>query len=247
MTGWLADRLEQVFPGLALPLALRGVFATVLLCTFWIYSDPNYAPGWFLVQMAQLTGIDAMGFHHYLYSHLVAFAVLMVLPLAVSWGAESMDARQLGLGIREAGREFGMVALLYVAFVPVLLLVAQSPSFQATYPRIPLARTVPSVFLWFQIAYLLKWTAWEFFFRGYLLFAFDKDLGRTAVLFSTIPFALVHYGKPPLEMYSSIAAGFILCWLAYRGRSIWPGVLLHWAVAGTMELFGTQWFWALFD
>ena len=38
----------------------------------------------------------------------------------------------------------------------------------------------------------------------------------------------------------------ILCWLALRGRSIWPGVAIHSAVATTMELFATEWFWDLF-
>ena len=74
-----------------------------------------------------------------------------------------------------------------------------------------------------------------------MLFAFAKDLGSKSVLVSTIPFVLMHFGKPQAEVYSSVAAGFILGWLAWRSRSIWPGVILHWLVATSMDFFASRW------
>ena len=56
-----------------------------------------------------------------------------------------------------------------------------------------------------------------------------------------IPFVLMHFGKPQAEVYSSVAAGFILGWLAWRSRSIWPGVILHWLVAASMDFFASRW------
>jgi membrane protease YdiL (CAAX protease family) len=62
-------------------------------------------------------------------------------------------------------------------------------------------------------------------------------MGSRAVIVSTIPFVIMHFGKPQPEVYGSLAAGFILCWLALRSNSIWPGVLLHWLVATSMDVF----------
>jgi membrane protease YdiL (CAAX protease family) len=87
----------------------------------------------------------------------------------------------------------------------------------------------------------VKWIAWEFFFRGFMLFGFGKDFLQRAVLVSTIPFVLMHYGKPELEMASALIAGLVLCFIALRSKSIWPGVLLHWLVAATMDFFAAQW------
>lgn len=235
---WLA----RVFPGLGLAETLHATAAMALMCTYWVYSRSDMAPRGFLRAAAQLTGTESPRFPVYLWSHLLALVLLFVVPLVLA-RMDRMGPVALGLGVGGARREFVLVAVMYALFVPVVLAVSQTPSFQAAYPRLHAARSSVTIFAWFHLAYLIKWTAWEFFFRGYLLFVFERTLGSRAVLISTIPFALMHYGKPPLEMYASIGAGFLLCWLALRGRSIWPGVLLHWAVATTMELFATDWFW----
>ncbi len=98
------------------------------------------------------------------------------------------------------------------------------------------------LYVLYEVIYLTKWTAWEFFFRGFMLFGFEKDFGVKSVLISTIPFAVMHMHKPVPEMVGSILAGFLLCWIARQNRSIWPGVLLHSGVAASMDLFASN-FW----
>jgi len=52
----------------------------------------------------------------------------------------------------------------------------------------------------------------------------------------TLPFALLHTGKPEAEALSSVFAGVALGWLALRTRSFWWGALLHAAIAFAMDL-----------
>lgn len=238
--------LDRELPGLGLRLVLRTVFVTLLMSAYWMFSGGGSMPRAFYAASRELTGVPARMFHVNLWSHALAVVLLLLVPLAVGWLTERQSPRALGLGMRHAGRELRIVAVFFALLVPVLLLVSQRPSFQAAYPRVGLVGELPWLFFWFHLAYLVKWVAWEFFFRGYLLFAFARDMQARAIIVSTVPFALMHFGKPPLEMLSAVFAGFILCWLAWRGRSIWPGVLLHWAVNTTVELFGSPWFWALF-
>ena len=108
-------------------------------------------------------------------------------------------------------------------------------------PRLPEARADAGLFALYQALYLIKWTAWEFFFRGFLLFGFKRDLGSVAVLLSTVPFALMHVGKPEAEMASAVVGGLVLCWIALRSKSIWPGVVIHSLVATTMDFFASTW------
>ena len=234
--------LDEQFPGMGLRPTSLTIVATLLLSVFWIYSAPRYVPDGLVTFGIELTGIQAPNFHRHLYSHTLAALLLLVIPLIYNRFTLRLSFAELGLGMKKAGREFILVGVLYLLFVPVLYVVSQQPSFQATYPRLPAADKTMSIFVLFHLAYLVKWVAWEFFFRGFLLFSYWRDVAGKAVLLSTVPFALSHYGKPPLEMLSSIAAGFILCWLALRGKSIWPGVALHWAVATTVELFAATWF-----
>jgi len=83
----------------------------------------------------------------------------------------------------------------------------------------------------------LPWTTfldllgWEFFFRGWLLFAYARKMGDNALWLQAVPFALAHVGKPEIETLSTIFGGFAFGWVAYRTKSfMWP-FLIHWFIA----------------
>jgi membrane protease YdiL (CAAX protease family) len=69
--------------------------------------------------------------------------------------------------------------------------------------------------------------AWEFLFRGYMLFGLEKSIGKGAIFVQAIPFVLLHFGKPFLETLACIPGGFILGYVAYRTRSFLPCFIIH--------------------
>ena len=79
--------------------------------------------------------------------------------------------------------------------------------------------------------------AWEFLFRGYMLFGLEKSIGKSAIFVQAIPFVLLHLGKPFLETLFSIPGGFILGYVAYRTRSFLPCFIIHFGVYIGMVLF----------
>jgi len=72
---------------------------------------------------------------------------------------------------------------------------------------------------------------WEFFFRGFILFAYARKFGPDALWLQAVPFALAHIGKPEVETLSTIFGGFAFGWVAYRTRSFVYPFLIHWFVA----------------
>jgi CAAX protease family protein len=72
---------------------------------------------------------------------------------------------------------------------------------------------------------------WEFFFRGFILFAYARKFGPEALWLQAVPFALAHIGKPEIETLSTIFGGFAFAWVGYRTRSFVYPFLIHWFVA----------------
>ncbi len=94
--------------------------------------------------------------------------------------------------------------------------------------------------------FFLYYIPWEFFFRGFLIFPFAlaaerEGSGPTAiaalVLFQTIPSTLLHFGHPLSELASAVAAGLVFGILAWRTRSIVPGLILHAALGLGTDAF----------
>jgi len=70
-------------------------------------------------------------------------------------------------------------------------------------------------------------SAQEFMYRGFFIFGLKDKLKEGAILLQTIPFVLVHLGKPEIETISCIFTGVIFGWVAYRGKSFWPAFIIH--------------------
>lgn len=135
-------------------------------------------------------------------------------------------------GVSVGDWRFGLAAvaiLLPVISAAVLLPAANLHDMQATYPVDQAASDSMSRFLSYAAGrVLLFYVAWEFFFRGFLLFGLRDTLGSTAaVMIQVIPSALWHIGYPTAELYASIVGGVLFGWLALRtGSILWP-LILH--------------------
>lgn len=101
-----------------------------------------------------------------------------------------------------------------------------------------LARSDPSMkdyYKW-QVQFLpwkllVEMFAWEFLFRGWLLFGYARKFGPEAIWLQAVPFALAHLGKPEIETLSTIFGGFVFGWIAYRTRSFLYPFVIHFFVS----------------
>jgi membrane protease YdiL (CAAX protease family) len=135
--------------------------------------------------------------------------------------------------------------LLFLAIVPCVIYVSDRPSFQRTYPFYRLGSDEPlwpRFFVW-EALYAVQFIGLEFFFRGFLLHGLRRRFGTYSILVMTVPYCMIHFGKPLLETFAAIAAGIILGFMSLKTRSVWLGAVLHIAVAWTMDAaaLGRRW------
>jgi hypothetical protein len=143
---------------------------------------------------------------------------------------------QTGLALDGAWRHLGLYAALFGLLLPLLVLASGTESFAATYPLYRQAARSWGEFIAWELIYGASFLGIEYFFRGFLLFSLERSIGALSIFVSTVPYCMVHFGKPAAESAGAIVAGVILGTLALHTRSIWAGLCLHLSVALTMDL-----------
>ncbi len=221
--GWLAIGLAAVAAAFAFAVAIEWGYAAPRKVMFAAWrEDPS-----FLVQTTAL----ALG------------------SVVVAAGAAAHRPADWGLGAGD-WRWWGPLAVGVVAILGISIPLAAwlDPSFIEFYPRHPDARNHGDV--WALVQYQLAiggfMFAWEFFFRGFMLFGFARTIGPfAAILLQAYPFFLLHGRKPETEFVASWFGGIIAGWFAWRSKSCWPTAILHTVMYATMEFtaFGFRFGW----
>jgi len=107
----------------------------------------------------------------------------------------------------------------------IMLVIARTSAFRDYY------HTTSRSGLPFWLADGVELLGWEFFFRGFLLFALYRACGPLALLLQAVPFTMAHFGKPELETLSCIFGGTAYGYVAWRTRSFFYPFLIHWFLA----------------
>ncbi|ASJ16164.1 CAAX protease [Thermococcus chitonophagus] len=68
----------------------------------------------------------------------------------------------------------------------------------------------------------------EAFFRGFLLFPIAKKNKWIGILGQAIPYAILHIGKPVIEIPYSFLAGIIFAIVDLKEESFFPSFIVHW-------------------
>jgi uncharacterized protein len=123
--------------------------------------------------------------------------------------------------------------------IPLVYVVSLTEGFSNKYPFLGVYDNQPyfsSTLLIWELIYFFQFFGLEFFFRGFLVNSLKPKLGIYAIFVMTIPYCMIHFGKPPLETLAAIFAGIFLGWLSYKNNNIWLGLLLHCTVAFEMDI-----------
>jgi membrane protease YdiL (CAAX protease family) len=153
---------------------------------------------------------------------LVVFCLIAPLIIILVFWRENPAGYGLRLGNWKLGLVFtvGGIALM----TPILWVMARTQAFQAYYSSSAMAWS------WLALDNAAHLFSWEFFFRGFLLFGLARRYGDNAIWLQAIPFAIVHFGKPEAETFSTIFGGAAFGYVALKTDSMLYPFLIHWYI-----------------
>jgi uncharacterized protein len=168
----------------------------------------------------------------WIFLRLIGFVVIPALAIRFILRRR---VRDFGLGpAMLPGTGVGYLAL-FALVVPCVLLAASRPEFTSYYPFYRFAYASWAELAVWELLYASHFVALEFFFRGFWLTACRQSFGSAAVFVSAVPYCMIHFTKPLLEVVAALPAGIVLGLFSMRARAIWGGAALHVAVAWLMD------------
>jgi membrane protease YdiL (CAAX protease family) len=157
--------------------------------------------------------------------HMLVFLVLV--PLAfIKFSGRRLSDYNIGLGDVGLGLKYSAVLLLFA--LPFMYYGSTLPEFRGYYPLWDSERDSFTSFLYYEVfvmGVVMFYT--EFFYRGFLLRSL-VDETRYGNLVQSLIYMYVHLGKPGLEVWWSLPAGFVFGEVDLKCKSILPSFLMHW-------------------
>lgn len=167
----------------------------------------------------------------------------IMLPITFYWFIMDRKERPL-YGFSLKGYDTRPYLYMLAFMVPLIVIASFQADFLSSYPRAGkwgleyFDLAVPGdrkYFALFELLYGLDFITIEFFFRGFLIYAFMRLVGPGAILAMACFYCFIHFGKPLGETISSFWGGTLLGILAYYSGSILGGIIVHMGIAWLME------------
>lgn len=169
---------------------------------------------------------------------------LAVLTFALWIVWKLFDRQQPFYGFSTKDFSLKPYLLMLLIMVPLIAAASTQPDFLAMYPKfknvgfLTEGRSSGWYKVLYELSYGIDFVGIELFFRGFLVLAFVKWVGKEAILPMAIFYCTIHFGKPLGECISSFFGGIILGVVTYHTRSIVGGLIVHLGIAWLMELGG---------
>lgn len=150
-------------------------------------------------------------------------------------------------GVRFKGYNVKPYLILLLMMVPLILWASFQTDFLNMYPvagdaieNNNIQKNKVFYFAFFELCYGFDFIAIEMFFRGFMIYAFARLLGRGIILPMAAFYVFIHFGKPMGEAISSFFGGAIIGIIAYETRSIIGGIIVHLGIAWLMEFMAAS-------
>jgi membrane protease YdiL (CAAX protease family) len=218
-------------------LQAAAVLTTMALC---LVLPRYFGQDTAVTKFAWLQQLSAMlpypSLHGHVYWALFKLLNYGLLPYACMRLVLKRPLRDFGVRLVETRAAVLTYAAMLLVIAPFVIVASGTDAFLRTYPKCAAAGDGLGPLLVWELAYGLQFLMLEVFFRGFVIFALARWIGSLAIFVMVVPYAMIHFGKPFAECLGSIVAGIALGTVALRTGSIWGGVLVHCAVAWSMDL-----------
>ena len=175
----------------------------------------------------------------YMTQFAVFFVLMFIIPALYLKFKMKADFGDYGLGLGKVKAGLKLIAVCVPIILVVLYFGTDAVDVRTEYPLAKSLHTHREMIIWYHLAYVfLYYTAWEFFFRGFLLYGLKDRFGVFySILIQSILSCLIHLGKPASETIGALFIGILFGIFAYRTRSIWYVFILHIIMGLSTDLY----------
>jgi membrane protease YdiL (CAAX protease family) len=217
----ILDLFENLSPDILLFVIYAVGFA--LLSSFFHYRN-----------LLKKQADDFRAFIRYFFYFFVLFFATPVLFILLFFTEPLETLKILGLQPGDSGLGILIVSIGTPVMVAASFISAKNPAIRKQYPFSKKACENPEKFILFEISYLLfYYVAWEFTFRGVLLFGLIRWQGKEttgiaiAILLQAIVATVFHMGHPSMEIFGALLGSIVFGLIAYATQSILYTIYLH--------------------
>lgn len=163
----------------------------------------------------------------------------LIIPILVVKFILRGKLEEYGLYFRNTLKDYKIYLYMIFFMIPIIFFISFLSSFKSSYPFYKLQNNegINSKFVIWEIEYFFQFFILEFFFRGFILHGVKHRFGYYSVFMMSIPYCMIHFGKPMPETISAIIAAIILGTLSLKSRNILLGFFIHCSVALCMDIF----------
>jgi len=191
----------------------------------------------------QRTDLGRPGLRHpavaaVLLKRLAGVLCLGVFPAVIVLGVLPGGLTDYGLGVVGSPYSFAWIAAVAVAVIPLTAIFSRGPAFTKMYPQIRVPGWTAGLFLTNCLSWAAYLLAYEFCFRGFLLFSSVEALGVwPAVAVNVALYACVHMPKGLWETLGALPLGLAFCVASLHVGTIWVAFFGHLILALSNDVF----------
>jgi membrane protease YdiL (CAAX protease family) len=181
----------------------------------------------------------------YIYHFVIAFLILGIIPYI--WLLKKVPSMSMAqFGGHSGNKKLGLILVLIGLIVgPVVIYFGSTdPALQAEYPLTKNIMQPWALFILYELLYvLLYYTAYEFFFRGFLQLGLSKSWPKwQSILLVTFLTTFIHWipmMKPLSEIVGAFAVGFLFGYIAEKTDSWYYVCVIHFTIGVLNDTFCT--------
>lgn len=163
------------------------------------------------------------------------FIFYFIIPMIIIFLIYRESPAEFGFRIGDWRKGLVWTVAACAGMAVILWFVARTPAMQSYYE----AKAPESTGFLVYIS-AVELFAWEFVWRGFMLFGLARVLGPgPAIFLQAVPFAFMHLGKPELETLSTIFGGAAFGFIAWQSDSFLYPFLIHTFIVSFTMLVAT--------
>ena len=158
--------------------------APVLLSLYWYYgSADNYSK-----IFTEFSKIEIFNLYAHIFQFVTFFFLVFLIPVLYIRFFIKKPLIYFGLGLGDKKFGFILLAILLPIIAIFMYFSTAMPDLQEEYPLARILFHRKELILWYEMSYVaFYYIAWEFYFRGFLLFGLKDRFGTfNAILIQTI-------------------------------------------------------------